>query len=100
MRNDTTFTDEKLSTEEFSQKYWLGGVASYQYHTASIEDGRDEREQFVFNNIRALKETIDFHTNYTQTKMETLQRKIKRITTFTAIGGFILLTGLILILLA
>lgn len=30
----------------------------YQYHTGSIEDGRDEREQFIFNNIRAIWERM------------------------------------------
>jgi hypothetical protein len=34
----------------------------YQYHTASVEDGRDEREQFVFNNIRALYDLIRWHS--------------------------------------
>ena len=34
----------------------MGGVAPYQYHTGTIEDGRDEREQFLFNNVRALRE--------------------------------------------
>jgi len=56
MRKDTAFSDRKLTREEFSQKYWKGGDENYidQYHTATIEDGRDEREQFIINNIRAL----------------------------------------------
>lgn len=54
MRPDTSFSERKLTKEEFSKKYWLDGLAPYQYHTAGIEDGRDEREQFMFNNIRAL----------------------------------------------
>lgn len=58
MRTDKSFSDRKLSTEEFIEKYWMGGKAPYQYHTGTIEDGRDEREQFVFNNIRSLKEQI------------------------------------------
>lgn len=56
MRKDTSFNDRKLTVEEFSKKYWLGGEAPYQYHTGTIEDGRDEREQFLFNNVRALYE--------------------------------------------
>ena len=56
MRKDTSFSDRKLTKEEFSKKYWMGGVAPYQYHTGTIEDGRDEREQFLFNNVRALYE--------------------------------------------
>lgn len=58
MREDTSFADRKLTEEEFAEKYWLGGEAPYQYHTGTIEDGRDEREQFVFNNIRALYELM------------------------------------------
>ncbi|NLB91124.1 MAG: hypothetical protein GX786_07895 [Clostridiales bacterium] len=54
MRKDTSFSDQKLTVEEFSQKYWKGGMIPYQYHTGTIEDGRDEREQFLFNNCRAL----------------------------------------------
>lgn len=56
MRKDTSFSDRKLTVEEFSKKYWLCGAAPYQYHTGTIEDGRDEREQFLFNNVRALRE--------------------------------------------
>lgn len=58
MREDTTFSDKKLSSEEFSKKYWMGGKVPYQYHTGTIEDGRDEREQFLFNNVRALRELM------------------------------------------
>ncbi len=58
MRKDTSFSDRKLTADEFSQKYWRGGEVPYQYHTGSIEDGRDEREQFVFNNIRAIWERM------------------------------------------
>lgn len=52
------FSDKKLSVEEFSKKYWLDGECPYQYHTGRIEDGRDEREQFIFNNIRSLKNEL------------------------------------------
>lgn len=55
-RADTTFTDRKLTREEFAQKYWHENDPDYiyQYHTMDIEDGRDEREQLIINNIRAL----------------------------------------------
>lgn len=52
------FSTEKLKTEDFSQKYWLDGEDPYQYHTMDIEDGRDEREQLVINNVRSLKNRI------------------------------------------
>lgn len=58
MRKDTTFSDRKLTNKEFSDKYWMHGAVPYQYHTATIEDGRDEREQFIINNIRALWEIL------------------------------------------
>ncbi len=60
MRPDTSFSDRKLTREEFADKYWMGGKKEYiyQYHTAGIEDGRDEREQFMFNNVRALHDWI------------------------------------------
>ena len=51
MRDDTSFSDRKLSEKEFSDKYWMKGKFKYQYHTAGIEDARDEREQFVFTKI-------------------------------------------------
>lgn len=54
MRENKTFGDKKLTRQEFSKKYWLDGDAPDQYHTAEIEDGRDEREQFLINNDRAL----------------------------------------------
>lgn len=60
MRKDTTFSERKLTEKEFSDKYWMHGQAPYQYHTGTIEDGRDEREQFVFNNIRALWERMNY----------------------------------------
>lgn len=56
MRKDTSFGEGKLTREEFAAKYWKGGDPNYiyQYHTMDIEDGRDEREQLLINNIRAL----------------------------------------------
>lgn len=59
MRKDTSFSDQKLTEAEFSKKYWMGGRHPYQYHTGSVSDGRDEREQFLFNNCRALFELMD-----------------------------------------
>lgn len=64
MRKDTTFSDRKLTAEEFSDKYWMHGQFPYQYHTGTIEDGRDEREQFVFNNIRALWERMNYDADH------------------------------------
>lgn len=93
MRRDTSFEDRKLSTEEFAEKYWKPAgkdVYPYQYHTGSIEDGRDEREQFVFNNIRALYDMItrtrricagcadsDIELRKMRIMIEEMQREIK-----------------------
>lgn len=49
------FSNEALTVEEFSQKYWMDGEVPYQYHTMQIEDGKTEVEQLAYNNIRALK---------------------------------------------
>jgi len=49
------FSEEKLTVEEFSEKYWMRGEVPYQYHEITIEDGRNELEQLMINNIRELK---------------------------------------------
>lgn len=77
MRKDTTFSDRKLSTEEFSRKYWMNGKVPYQYHTASIEDARDEREQFVFNNIRALWNALMRKRSYFSENQIYLERRLE-----------------------
>lgn len=77
MRKDTTFSDRKLSTEEFSHKYWMNGKVPYQYHTASIEDARDEREQFVFNNIRALWNALMKKRSYFSENQIYLERRLE-----------------------
>lgn len=64
MRKDTTFSNRKLTEAEFSKKYWRGGRHPYQYHTGSVSDGRDEREQFLFNNCRALFELMDLREKH------------------------------------
>lgn len=76
MRKDTSFSDAKLTSEEFSKKYWQNGKRPYQYHTAAIEDARDEREQFVFNNIRALRNMqSDLHRNLGNAHMKLFEMK-------------------------
>ena len=76
MREDTSFADGKLTREEFAQKYWKGGDPNYiyQYHTMDIEDGRDEREQLIINNIRALWNARTFDREF-QWSGYALQRK-------------------------
>lgn len=55
VRTTTEYEDRKLTDHEFQTKYWQGGSVQDQYHTMLISDGRDEREQLIINNIRALK---------------------------------------------
>ena len=76
MRKDTSFSDRKLTEEEFAEKYWLGGKFPYQYHTATIEDGRDEREQFLFNNCRALYELMQLNEERNRQYIDRLSQEI------------------------
>ncbi len=63
LRTTTDYADRKLTDHEFQTKYWQGGSVPNQYHTMMISDGRDEREQLIINNIRALKdETVTNRT--------------------------------------
>lgn len=102
MRKDTTFSENKLTSKEFNKKYWMNGKFPYQYHTAQIEDGRDEREQFIVNNIRALynlrktdKCQYRMNMGLFESKIGTLEKYIKIITaiavTSTAISLIILI---------
>ena len=51
---------ERLSMQEFKNKYWMGGQKEYiyQFHTMDIEDGLSERQQLLINNDRALYKLI------------------------------------------
>lgn len=108
MRKDNTFSDKKLTREEFSKKYWQDevlGETEYTYHAGDIEDARDEREQFVFNNIRGLKGAIDFHAHYNnqahlgmKTKIKRMRTQIKQITILAATSTVIAIASLALVL--
>ncbi len=73
------FENRKLSREEFQDKYWLKGESIYQFHTPDIEDGRDEREQFIFNDIRALDNLIDFYFNLESEARQEISEKLHRL---------------------
>lgn len=99
MRDDTSFSDRKLSEEEFSNKYWMNGKFKYQYHTAGIEDARDEREQFVFNNVRALYDLYnDLLVNNVYRMQAEIRQINRRISQCFNIVRLILLLTIILIL--
>ena len=89
MRSDTTFLDRKLSVEQFSKKYWLNGDAPYQYHTVEIEDGRDEREQLIINNIRALWGRDKFHAKYNEQAHTSIREKTKKVTVLAVTSAVI-----------
>lgn len=73
------FENRKLSRKEFQKKYWMNGECVYQFHTPDIEDGRDEREQFIFNDIRALDNLIDFYFNLESEARQEISEKLHRL---------------------
>jgi hypothetical protein len=89
MRKDTTFSDGKLTNADFSKKYWLGGDAHYQYHRTTIENGRDEREQFIFNDLEALYRQIKFYAKYNNAAHENIRTKQKRLTALAATSAVV-----------
>jgi len=81
MRKDTTFKSEKLTEEEFSKKYWEpspNNYFPYQYHTMEISDGRDEKEQLIINNVRALWNLKSFFRDSIDNAIELEKHFIKR----------------------
>lgn len=58
LKRKRPFSESKLTVEEFNRKYWLNGSCPYQYHTMSVEDGTNEREQLMINDIRSLKNSL------------------------------------------
>lgn len=55
---------EKLSRKEFGEKYWNGNKEYYigQFITQEIEEGRDEQEQLMINNINAIRKICRSNT--------------------------------------
>ena len=100
MQDVTSFSNRKLSEEEFSNKYWMKGKYKYQYYTAGIEDARDEREQLVFNNVRALYDLYnDLLVNNvyrTQTEIRQMRTKINKYTRLV-VAIFLLVINLIIL---
>lgn len=76
MLNGYVIGAEKLSRQQFSDKYWLRGDAEYQFHTMSIEDGLDERQQLLINNDRALFKSIDWHYQRTREMVANAEKEI------------------------
>lgn len=104
MRKGTSFSEKKLSCEEFSHKYWDNGEHPYQYHTGTIQDGRDEREQFLFNNCRALWKMIWQNNKCLRMAVEEQRQevlsKLKRIAALAVTSTAISIVSLLVVLLA
>ena len=98
MRNNYILGNEKLTEKEFSDKYWMGGQEEYiyQFHTMDIEDGKDERQQLLINNDRALFNLTDFiykqvrKSLYVEVeKMDKKISKLKKAIRYLAILGLL-----------
>jgi hypothetical protein len=77
MREDLSFSNKKLTRAEFSKKYWKCGLVPYQYHTADIEDGRDELEQLLINNCRALREALRSKDDHMRQSLNALCERVE-----------------------
>lgn len=71
-----------------------GTTAPYQYHTMQIEDGTNEKEQLIINNIRALFKRDRFYWNITKANLaekskaiEKMQKKITALAVISAVIG-------------
>lgn len=74
-----SFKDCKLTRKEFSEKYWMNGECVYQFHTPDIEDGQNEREQFIFNDIRALDNLIGYYFNLEREARVEVSKKLHKL---------------------
>lgn len=77
MRNGYVIGGEKLSDQQFSDKYWLAGNAEYQFHSMDIGDGLDERQQLLINNDRALFEAIKWHFDRSMERTSNIEKETK-----------------------
>ena len=78
LKRKRPFSDSKLTIEEFNRKYWLNGNCPYQYHTMSIEDGTNEREQLMINDIRSLKNAATNDRRWNAERMQQMHVECKK----------------------
>lgn len=71
------FSETPLTREEFSEKYWLDGEQPYQFHGMRIEDGRDETEQLIINNVREIRNKIQKCIKILSTRDEAFVEQIE-----------------------
>lgn len=64
--NRFKFLNRPLDQGEFRKKYWADGYAIYQYWTPDISDGTTEREQLIFNDLRALHDRMELDLKYAE----------------------------------
>lgn len=79
MRSPKSFSGRKLTEEEFADKYKCGNPYLGQYISVSVEDGRDEGEQLIFNNIQELKDRCDVERNLYRTNNEKRDKEVKEL---------------------
>lgn len=96
MLSKRPLSDEPKTISDFSEKYWLDGNIPYQYHTLEIEDGKNELEQLMINDIRALRnDAVWLRRTMTETagrrrsQIEELKKENKHIKLFAAIMIFL-----------
>lgn len=92
MLSKRPLSDEPKTISDFSEKYWLDGNIPYQYHTLEVEDGKNELEQLMINDIRALRnDSVWLRKTMTETEgrrrsqIEELKKENKHIKLFAAI---------------
>lgn len=102
MLNNYKLEDKKLSENEFSDKYWKGGIEEYvyQFHTMHIEDGLDERQQLLINNDQAIwklinnliqKQSAFRYVNDREKRIEKAEKAIKRLEVLWLLGFLIIM---------
>lgn len=102
MLNNYKLGDKKLSENEFSDKYWKGGIEEYvyQFHTMHIEDGLDERQQLLINNDRAIwkllndlirKRSVFEHLNDSEKRIIKAEKAIRRLAVLWLLGFLIVM---------
>lgn len=96
MLSKRPLSDEPKTISDFSEKYWLDGNIPYQYHTLEVEDGKNELEQLMINDIRALRnDSVWLRKTMTETEgrrrsqIEELKKENKHIKLFAAIMIFL-----------
>lgn len=80
MRNPKRFSGSKLTMQEFAEKYHVCGDPDLgQYINVSAEDGRDEGEQLIFNNIQELKDRWIVERNLYRSDKEKRDKEVKEL---------------------